>query len=143
MSLGSRIKSAREALTSFTQRERATAQPKFAQISNLLFICIGLCAMLFVGLAVLTLVMRRGTEEASVSQNELDRSFRALSIPSEDLFLPDEPDFLPGIILEREPRGAWSSEDARPFWKNPSDGDEAKWRERISSTIDELLEGVP
>jgi hypothetical protein len=99
--------------------------------------------MLFVGLAVLTLVMRRGAEETSASQNELDRSFRALSIPAEDLFLPDEPDFLPGIILEREPRGAWSSEDARQFWSNPSDGDETLWRERISSTIDELLEGVP
>jgi hypothetical protein len=143
MSLESRIKSAREAVSGFTRKERRAALPKFGQVSNLLFICLGLCAMLFVGLAVLTMVIERGKAEAVAAQSETERSFRALSVPSEEFFLPDEPDFLPGIILEREPRGAWSPEDAQSFWTNPSDGNEALWQERISSTIEDLLEGVP
>jgi hypothetical protein len=109
----------------------------------LLFLCLGLCVVLFIGLAVLTYVLQhRGRERQSVSTNELADSFKALPIPSEDLFLPDEPNFLPDILLEREPQAVWTPEDARPYWSNPAAGDEAAWRERISSTIDELLEDV-
>lgn len=64
-------------------------------------------------------------------------------IPPGELFLPEEPDFLPALILGRERRDAWTAEDAEPFWHNPLEGGEEQWRARIESVIDELLEHVP
>jgi hypothetical protein len=68
---------------------------------------------------------------------------RSASIPLEDLFLPDEPDFLPPVILGRERREAWTAEDAEPFWYKPPKEGETEWRERVEQVIDELLERVP
>jgi hypothetical protein len=69
--------------------------------------------------------------------------FNPLPIPPEDLFLPEEPDFLPPVILERERREAWTAEDAAPFWYNPLEEGEEEWRELVEEAIDDLLERVP
>lgn len=63
------------------------------------------------------------------------------NIPSEDLFIPGEPDFLPDFILEREPRRSWSLEDVRPYWKNPANPE--LWRGEVKSAVDKLMESVP
>jgi hypothetical protein len=63
-------------------------------------------------------------------------------IPAEDLFYPAEPDFLPGLLLEREPRRPWMAEDLRPFWRDPAEPADF-WREKMSETIDKLMESVP
>ena len=63
-------------------------------------------------------------------------------IPPEDLFLPDEPDFIPGVILDREKRSVWTVDDVMPWWQDPSRDGEEQWRDRIERTIDELMENV-
>jgi hypothetical protein len=70
-------------------------------------------------------------------------SFQRIAIPAEDLFLPEEPDFIPGVLLEREPRNAWTADDAEPYWQDPLKNGEEQWRDRIESEIDALLERVP
>jgi hypothetical protein len=65
------------------------------------------------------------------------------AFPAESFFLPYEPDFVPDVLLEREPRDGWTEEDARPFWTDPMEGSEELWRKRIESGIDSLLEQVP
>jgi hypothetical protein len=67
----------------------------------------------------------------------------SLPIPPEELFLPEEPDFLPPVILEREQRDAWTADDAEPYWYNPLEQGEEEWRERVEQVIDDLLERVP
>jgi hypothetical protein len=63
-------------------------------------------------------------------------------IPSEDLFIPEEPDFVPGVLLEREKREQWSVDDAMPWWQDPlKDGDQ-EWRDQIEKTVDEIMENV-
>ncbi|MDR3139121.1 MAG: hypothetical protein LBT95_05545 [Treponema sp.] len=62
-------------------------------------------------------------------------------IRPEELFLPEEPDFLPEFIPDREP-GPWTAEDARSFWTDPSK-DAELWRRRTETVIDELLEQIP
>jgi len=62
---------------------------------------------------------------------------------AEDFFLPYEPNFVPDILLEKEPRDAWTEEDARPFWTDPMDGNEGVWQKRIEKGIDSLLEHIP
>ncbi|MDR2211586.1 MAG: hypothetical protein LBO65_09020 [Spirochaetaceae bacterium] len=64
-------------------------------------------------------------------------------LSTEDFFLPYEPDFVPPVLLEREPKDGWTGEDARPFWTDPMEGREEVWRRRIESGIDALLEHVP
>jgi hypothetical protein len=68
---------------------------------------------------------------------------REAPIPPEELFLPDEPDFLPGVIPERERRDLWTAEDAEPYWYNPLERGEEEWRNRIRAALDEFLEHVP
>ena len=80
------------------------------------------------------------------------------TIPPGDLFIPGEPDFLPGLLLEREPRRSWTLEDIRPYWKNPveasgpaSSGESPArresppdfWRGEVKSAVDKIMEGVP
>ena len=63
-------------------------------------------------------------------------------IPAEELFYPAEPDFLPRLLLDHEPRRRWTANDIKPFWKDPGPGHEAQWREAAISVIDKLMEGV-
>jgi hypothetical protein len=63
-------------------------------------------------------------------------------IPAEDLFYPAEPDFLPSLLLEREPRQPWTADDAEPFWRDPGEPADF-WREKMGETIDKLMESVP
>ena len=64
-------------------------------------------------------------------------------VPTEELFLPPEPDFLPGVLPGRDRRAEWTTADALPWWKNPLTDGEERWRARIESMIDEIMEGVP
>jgi hypothetical protein len=64
-------------------------------------------------------------------------------IPPEDLFLPFEPDFVPGVMLERERREEWTEEDAAVLWQNPLINGEQEWRDLIEETVDKIMESVP
>ena len=64
-------------------------------------------------------------------------------IPPEELFLPFEPDFVPGVMLEREQRGEWTEEDAAALWQNPLINGEQEWRDLIEETVDKIMESVP
>ena len=64
-------------------------------------------------------------------------------IASEDLFLPEEPDFLPGVILERDRRQFWTEDDALEFWQDPLRFGEEQWRVNIETAVNELMERVP
>jgi hypothetical protein len=74
---------------------------------------------------------------------QAETSFAPRIIPPEDFFLPYEPDFVPDVLLEREPKDGWSEEDARPYWTDPMEGNEAAWRRRIEEGVDGILERVP
>ena len=64
-------------------------------------------------------------------------------IPAEELFLPDEPDFVPDVILGREKRTQWTADDAKPWWQDPLKDGEQEWRDQIEKTVDEIMEKVP
>jgi hypothetical protein len=102
----------------------------------------GILGFLLVGIIVISRLIH-SSNLPSDSSRKLDDTLMPLFIPQEDFFLPDEPDFLPEVLFEQDPRTHWTSEDVRPFWRDPIDEDPEKWRERIETVIDELLEGVP
>lgn len=103
-------------------------------------ICI-ISAFLLIILLILVIVFfsnRGDTEpERPVTSTQSD------SPVTEDFFLPYEPDFVPGILLEKEPLDKWTEEEARPFWTNPMEGNEEAWRKRIESGVNSLLENIP
>jgi len=66
-----------------------------------------------------------------------------VAIPAEELFLPEEPDFIPGVLLERERRSSWTEVDAEEHWQDPLRLGEHYWRVRIETAIDEFLERIP
>jgi hypothetical protein len=60
-----------------------------------------------------------------------------------DIFFPDEPDFLVPVLFEQEQKESWTAEDAGVFWTDPLEYGHAYWRDRISETVDKLLERIP
>jgi hypothetical protein len=100
----------------------------------------GGCALVALALTGFALLMNKNEAAPSAGQGA---PARRVEIPPEELFLPDEPDFVPGVLLERERRTAWTVEDAAPFWQDPLKYGEEPWRARLEATVDELLERVP
>ena len=64
-------------------------------------------------------------------------------IPAGEIFLPDEPDFIPGVLLERYRKASWTEEDALEHWQDPLRFGEEQWRVKIETTIDNFLENIP
>ncbi|AEF84346.1 hypothetical protein TREPR_1516 [Treponema primitia ZAS-2] len=104
----------------------------------------GVVLVLFLAFVAVILILNHNRRsQAEAAARDLADSFRPLAISPEELFLPDEPDFLPEVILEREPRETWTAEDAREFWTDPLKGKDEIWRNRAEKVIDDLMEGIP
>jgi len=96
----------------------------------------------FAVLLTFSVIMSMVNRAAKKRHKEPERTNVRVVIPSEELFLPDEPDFLPGVILDRGKRSIWSEQDAAEYWQDPLREGEEQWREKIEAAIDELLERV-
>jgi hypothetical protein len=99
--------------------------------------------LLFFSLVAALLFMNRDSRAGPPPREHITGPVQGPRIPPEELFLPDEPDFIPGILLERERRESWTAEDAAPYWRDPLKSGEEPWREQVETVIDELLERVP
>ena len=84
-----------------------------------------------------------GKQERPRSGTETYDRLAGSQIPVEDLFLPDEPDFIPGVLLERDRRLSWTIEDASEYWQDPLKYGEEQWRQKIEAVIDDYMERVP
>jgi hypothetical protein len=102
-----------------------------------------ICTAVFVVILTISVIISMGgsSRERRIAENERTRII--LPIPAEELFIPDEPDFLPGVLLERERRTHWTEQDAEVFWQDPLRSGEEQWRNKIETAVDELLERVP
>ena len=96
---------------------------------------------LFLVLLIAALALNSGKKQSRVRESSSAIMAAGLNIPQEELFIPGEPDFIPEFLLVREPRRYWSLEDIRPFWKAPQY--DMRWRDEITSAVDQLMEGVP
>lgn len=162
--LTARIKTFVFVVTGFWGKFREAAQGAVQNILSkipekkrrLLVICAGgglaVLALAFVFAAPLT----KNTSEAPPPAGERPAEYTAgrsappetgsparVVIPPEELFLPDEPDFVPGVLLGRERRTSWTAEDAALYWQDPLKNGEERWRERLEEAVDEVLERVP
>ncbi len=102
-----------------------------------------ICTAVFVTILTLSVLLSLKIpkkKERTDDQNSLNFN---IPIPPEEIFLPEEPDFVPGVVLERERRTVWTEEDAREYWRDPLKEGEEQWREKIETEIDKYLERVP
>ncbi|MDR2151070.1 MAG: hypothetical protein LBO67_09770 [Spirochaetaceae bacterium] len=86
----------------------------------------------------------RETSRPQVQEVErtLADSFTTRTIEPDALFLADEPDFFPQIILSREPQ-TWSAEDVQSLWVDPLQKGTEQWQEEIKKALDTFMEKVP
>jgi hypothetical protein len=101
------------------------------------------CTVIFVALLTLSVIIPMISSGKNEKLTEPDRIIFSVPIPAEELFLPEEPDYVPGVLLEREQRLNWTDEDASAYWQDPLKYGEEQWREKIEASIDEFLERVP
>jgi hypothetical protein len=99
----------------------------------------GGCVFLIICIMI---IAASGNRSGTRSERESPSVVLGPHIPAEDLFYPAEPDFLPGLLLEREPRQPWTTEGLRPFWRDPAEPKDV-WLEKMSESIDKLMESVP
>jgi hypothetical protein len=114
----------------------------FRERRKLVVICLG-AMVIFLILGIAAILLFRVPNPRAGGSQDLSEAFSPRAIPQEELFLPDEPDFLPEVILERERREAWTAEDARPFWTDPLEEGADVYLDMMGTVIDELLERVP
>jgi len=101
------------------------------------------CTAVFVVILVLSVVFSmKKPDREGISTGPQRINFRVV-IPPNEIFLPDEPDFLPGVLLERGRRTRWTIEDAAEYWQDPLRKGEEQWREIIEAEIDKFLERIP
>ena len=103
------------------------------------------CVILFAALSVfvpLITVFAVKISRGAAYEAELPSAYTRKVVEEGDIFLPEEPDFLPDALLPRERRPSWTVEDARPYWTNPADAGKAFWLENAEKTIDTLLENI-
>jgi hypothetical protein len=120
----------------------AAGKERFRGRKGFIFIGLGLLLGLCFLIAVL-LVMNHTADTGPRTAGDGNGLPQRSPIPPEELFLPAEPDFLPGVTLERERRQSWTAEDAEPYWQDPLKSGEEPWRDRVEAVVDELLERAP
>jgi hypothetical protein len=113
------------------------AKPKLKKI---------IVAVLIGAVAVITsamLILMRNPQPAPTRDSDAVAELFRMELPPEELFLGDEPDFLPALIPERERRDAWNADDARPYWTNPGDEEAKVYEDMMSAVVDEIMERLP
>ena len=102
-----------------------------------------ICTAVFSLLLVLSVFFSLGASGRDRLPQEPKRANIMIPIPPQEIFLPDEPDFLPPVMLEREQRTVWTEQETSEYWQDPLRQGEEQWRIMIESAINEFLERIP
>jgi hypothetical protein len=118
-------------------KERLDADPKLKLIS-----AAAILGAVLVILGIMLFLTRNGRARRIQDSETIAEIFR-VELPPEELFLDDEPDFLPEVLLERERRDEWNADDARPYWTDPGDEGIEVYEDMMGSVVDGIMERVP
>jgi hypothetical protein len=107
---GEKVKAAPAKMAAFIHERRVYA-----------FCVVGAILIILVLLIILQIV-KHEPAKAAVAPAPYSAGSAPASVKPSDFFMSDEPDFVPGVLLGREPADGWVEEDARPFWTDPLEG---------------------
>ena len=113
------------------------------QKSRLVIICTVVFAAALTLAVIISINTNGGEKKEKADKAKPREPVVTVPIPAEELFLPDEPDYVPGVLLEREQRAKWTDEDASEYWQDPLKYGEEQWREKIEASIDKFMEQIP
>jgi hypothetical protein len=102
-----------------------------------------ICTAVFTTILVLSVLLSFKKPEKKERLEDQNSINFQIPISPDEIFLPEEPDFVPGVILDRERRTVWTEQDALEYWQDPLREGEEQWRENIETEIDKYLERVP
>ncbi len=103
---------------------------------------LGALALLML-LLVMSIRINHNRNEMQSASQKSNRMIVPHAVKPEEMFLPREPQIIPEVILDREPKSSWTDEDAEQFWNDPLDGNSDVWKNRIFEAVDDMLENVP
>jgi hypothetical protein len=144
MGVGDLLNSARLKLEGFVWEARRVCAAFIAQKRTKAYALFGLAGAGVIALIVVVTIIvlnLHASNTIGAKASGPSALFPAGDIPDEEFFVPGEPDFLPPVILYREPKERWTDEDAAPFWTDPATLDD--WSNKVEKYVDNLLEGVP
>jgi len=101
------------------------------------------CTAAFAFILTICAIISAGGSKKNDIKAEPERLTVIIPVPADEIFLPEEPDFIPGVLLEREQRSSWNEQDASEYWQDPLRSGEEAWHIMIESAVDDLLERVP
>ncbi|GHV83034.1 hypothetical protein AGMMS50212_03740 [Spirochaetia bacterium] len=141
MGIGEKLYSIKWLFLSLAEKLAAMLKPLFAhRIVRLVFVIVPALAVIIL---IISITAARTITRSEAKKAASPQAWQISNIPEAEVFLPDEPDFLPDVLFERQQKKEWTAEDAQIFWNDPSDYPSEMWRERLSKQIDRLLESVP
>lgn len=105
---------------------------------------VGGLAVLLINLLLLPLVLRiEANRRASAQAQSLSQSFAGEPISRKELFIEDEPDFVPPVLYYRAPLVSWNAEFAAQFWQKLDDKTIQDLKKNADDRIKTLLEAIP
>ena len=105
---------------------------------RLALVCTGIFALIL----IISVILSISGKKDEIPSGPADLTIIS-PIPAGEIFLLDEPDFIPGVLLERYRRSNWTEENAAEHWQDPLGAGEEQWREKIETAIDGFLEHIP
>jgi hypothetical protein len=118
-------------------KERLDADPKLKLIA-----AGAILGTVLVILGMMVMLTRNNRARRTPDSESTAELFR-MELPPEELFLDDEPDFLPELLPERERRDVWTADDIRPYWTDPENEDAEVYEEMMGAVVDGIMERLP
>jgi hypothetical protein len=116
-------------------KRRLNAGPKFKLIAA--------GAILGIVLAILGIILILNNRVRRPPDSEALTELFRMELPPDELFLDDEPDFLPDLLPERERRDTWNADDIRSYWTDPAEEDAGVYEDMMGAVVDEIMEHLP
>lgn len=99
--------------------------------------------MLILVLLITLLVKSREKQNNLEAGQGLSAAFTTEPIKRNELFLEDEPDFVPKFLYYREPQTSWTPEFVSRFWQTLDDKTIQDLQQAADNKMNRLLEAIP
>jgi hypothetical protein len=101
-------------------------------------------ALILLVLLLFALVLNNsGNKQHLDKVKALSEAYKAEPIPRKELFMEEEPDFVPKVLYYRSPQSAWDAEFVSQFWQPLDNKTIQDLQKDADNRVSELLEAIP
>ncbi|WP_304225700.1 hypothetical protein [Gracilinema caldarium] len=114
------------------------------QQRTLFLLFLGGLIVLLVAWLLLPVVLRiQASQQVAAQVRSFAQSFTGEPISRKELFIENEPDFVPPFLYYRPPLATWTPEFATQFWQQLDDKTVQELKKVADDRINTLLEAIP